>query len=246
MTIRSRNLFDPAAKEPFKLSRSRLENFFKCPRCFYLDRRLGIDRPSMPGYTLNSTVDHLFKKEFDIYRIQQKPHPLMKANGVDAVPFQHQDLEKWRENFHGVQFLHQPTNLLITGAIDDAWVRPNGELIVVDYKSTSKDGEVTLEDKWKDSYKRQMDIYQWLLRQNGFRVSKTGYFVYANALKIPDQFDGRLTFDIQLIAYEGDDAWVEPLVLKAHACLRSGSLPTGAKDCEFCAYRKSIRTVEKA
>ena len=138
------------------------------------------------------------------------------------------------------------SNFLITGAIDDAWVRPNGELIVVDYKSTSKDGEVTLEDKWKDSYKRQMDIYQWLLRQNGFRVSKTGYFVYANALKIPDQFDGRLTFDIQLIAYEGDDAWVEPLVLKAHACLRSGSLPTGAKDCEFCAYRKSIRTVEKA
>jgi len=200
----------------------------------------------MPGYTLNSAVDHLFKKEFDIYRIQQKPHPLMAANGIDAVPFQHPDLEKWRENFHGVQFLHQPTNFLITGAIDDAWVRPNGELIVVDYKSTSKDGEVTLEDKWKDSYKRQMDIYQWLLRQNGFRVSKTGYFVYANALKIPDQFDGRLTFDIQLIAYEGDDAWVEPLVLKAHACLRSGSLPTGAKDCEFCAYRKSIRTVEKA
>lgn len=241
---RIRNFFDPASKEPFKLSRSRLENFFRCPRCFYLDRRLGIDQPSIPAFTLNSAVDHLLKKEFDIYRVQQKPHPLMVANKLNAVPFKHPDLGAWRENFQGVQFLHRPTNFLITGAIDDAWVRPDGELIVVDYKSTSKDGEVTLEDKWKDSYKRQMEIYQWLLRRNGFRVSKTGYFVYANALKTPEQFDARLTFDIQLIAYEGDDSWVEPLILKAHACLMGTVLPAAASECEYCGYREAVRSVE--
>lgn len=241
---RTRNLFDPASKEPFKLSRSKLENFFKCARCFYLDRRLGIDPPSLPAFTLNSAVDHLLKKEFDFYRARKKPHPLMTQNALDAIPFQHPDLEAWRDNFQGIQFLHPPTNFLITGAIDDAWVRPDGELIVVDYKSTSKEGEVTLEDKWKDSYKRQMEIYQWLLRRNGFRVSKTGYFLYANALKTPEQFNGRLTFDLQLIPYDGDDGWVEPTLVRAHACLMSGSLPDADPECEYCGYRRLSREFE--
>ena len=48
---------------------------------------------------------------------------------------------------------------------------PGGELIVVDYKATSKDGEVTLDAPRQDGYKRQMEFYQWLLRCNGFTVS---------------------------------------------------------------------------
>jgi ATP-dependent exoDNAse (exonuclease V) beta subunit len=64
--------------------------------------------------------------------------------------------------------------------VDDLWQSPNGEIIVVDYKSTSKDGEVGLDAEWQGGYKRQMEIYQWLLRSNGFNVSNTGYFVYCN------------------------------------------------------------------
>ena len=62
---RTRNIFDPKSKEPFRLSRSRLELFVDCPRCFYLDRRLGTDRPPGFPFTLNSAVDTLLKKEFD-------------------------------------------------------------------------------------------------------------------------------------------------------------------------------------
>ena len=93
---RSRNLVGPALKEPFKLSRSRLENFIRWPRCFYLARRLGLDRPSMPGFTLNMAVDALLKKEFDLYRSKGEPHPLMVKHGVNAVPFKHPDLDTWR------------------------------------------------------------------------------------------------------------------------------------------------------
>lgn len=243
---RSRNLFDPASKEPFKLSRTRLENFIRCPRCFYLDRRLGLDRPSMPGFTLNMAVDALLKKEFDLYRAKGEPHPLMVQHGVKAIPFKHPDLDTWRENFKGLEYLHKPTNLLLTGAIDDLWVTPEGKLIVVDYKATSKDGEVTLEDEWKEGYKRQMEIYQWILRGMGFGVEDTGYFVYANGRKDVEGFNGVLCFFIKLIPYKADSSWVEKAVLDAAACLRSEVLPDGADDCEFCAYRKSIRVVETA
>ena len=58
---------------------------------------------------------------------------------------------------------------MITGAVDDIWVTPDGELIIVDYKSTSKDTEVNLDAEWQDGYKRQMEVYQWLLRQKGLR-----------------------------------------------------------------------------
>src|SRR3989338_683170 len=171
---RSRNIFDPRDTKPFKLSRSRVDAFLNCPRSFYFDRRLGVDRPPGFPFNLNSAVDTLLKKEFDLHRAKASIHPLMKHYAVDAIPFAHKDLNQWRENFVGVQFHHKPSNFIMTGAVDDVWVNPSSELIVVDYKSTSKDGEVTLDAEWQIGYKRQMEIYQWLLRQNGFSVSDTG------------------------------------------------------------------------
>ena len=96
---RTRNIFDPKSKEPFKLSRSKLEMFLDCPRCFYIDRRLGIGRVSGPAFTLNSATDTLLKKEFDLARLAGKFHPLMKKYKVDAVPFQHESIDERRENF---------------------------------------------------------------------------------------------------------------------------------------------------
>lgn len=166
----------------------------------------------------------------------------MEKYGVDAVPFQHGDLNQWRENFVGVQFYHKRTNFIITGAVDDVWVNPAGELIVVDYKATAKDGEVNIDAKWQESYKNQMEIYQWLLRQNGFKVSDTGYFVYVNGRRDKEAFDGKLEFDVKLIPYAGSDAWVEETLLDAKKCL-TGALPVSGEDCAYCAYREAANAV---
>jgi hypothetical protein len=237
---RKRNLFDPKAKTPFRLSRSKIESFMQCPRCFYLDRRLGIGQPSMPSFTLNTAVDELLKKEFDRYRIQQKRHPLMERFGIDAIPFAHPLLKEWQENFKGIQHHHLKTNFIITGAIDDLWQGSSQELFVVDYKSTSTREVIDLNSEYKISYKRQMEIYQWLLRQEGFRVSSLGYFVYCNADKDQDSFDGRLIFDLQIISYQGDSSWIEDIILKARTCLSSENIPDYTKDCEYCQYYKAI------
>ncbi len=224
-------------KEPFNLSRSKIDLFIECPRCFYIDRVLGTKRP--PGYpfALNSAVDHLLKQEFDAHRAEGKQHPLIEKYGVDARPVSHDDLDDWRNNFTGVRHLHQPTNLLVFGAIDDLWINSNDEYIVVDYKSTSKDKEITaLDEDWQDSYKRQMEVYQWLLRQNGYPVSDTGYFVYANGDKDREAFDGVLEFDVTLIGYTGDDSWVEKAIFDIKNCLESDEIPASGDDCDYCAY----------
>jgi len=144
----------------------------------------------MPPFLINSAVDELLKAEFDTYREKGEQHPWQIEFKVDAKPFKHANLNRWRHTFTGVQHLHEPTNLLIFGGVDDVWETPKGELVVVDYKATAKAKEITdLEDsKWHDAYRRQMEVYQWLLRGEGHKVSDTGYFVYANGISKKDGF----------------------------------------------------------
>ncbi len=228
--------------EAYKLSRSKIELFTQCPRCFWLDERLKLKRPSGPPFQINKAIDELFKKEFDVHRKAKTPHPIMTDNNVKAIPYMHEDLDKWRENFVGVGTLHEPTNLYIFGAIDDVWVNDHGELIVVDYKATAKQAEVSLDADWQMSYKRQLEIYQWLLRANGFKVSNTGYFVYANGRMDLEGFFNKVEFRTKLIPYTGSDSWIEKTLKSMKKCLEGDMPPVGSAamggPCDFCEYAK--------
>lgn len=237
---RTKNVFDPNTKEAFKLSRSRIDLFLNCPRCFYLDRRLGVDRPPGFPFSLNSAVDALLKKEFDTHRAKQTKHPLMAHYEIDAVPLRDERMDEWRDALRrGVQYLHKPTNLLITGGIDDVWVNVKGDLHIVDYKATSKEEEVALDADWQMGYKRQVEIYQWLFRQNRFKVSDIAYFVYCNGKTDKEAFDGKLEFDIKIIPHKGDDSWVEKAIERVYKCLSSEEIPRPAPDCDYCNYRNA-------
>lgn len=215
----------------------------QCPRCFWLDVRLKITRPSSPPFNINKTIDELFKKEFDKYRAEKKPHPLMTEFSVEAIPFEHEQLDAWRDTFVGIIVQHEPTNLHVFGGVDDIWTNDAGELIVVDYKATSKDKEVGIDAEWQIAYKRQLEVYQWLLRQNGFTVSDTGYFVYTNGRMDLDSFNDRVEFRTKIIPYTGSTDWVEPTLKKMKKCM-DGDMPAVGKSamggpCEFCEYAKS-------
>jgi CRISPR/Cas system-associated exonuclease Cas4 (RecB family) len=239
--------YTPGQKTPFKVSRSKIELFMQCQRCFWLDTRLKIKRPSSPPFNINKAIDELFKKEFDIYRKKGVPHPLMKDNQILAVPYQHEDLDKWRENFVGVDYLHEKTNLHVFGAVDDVWVGEDGKLIVVDYKATAKDKPVTSlgpEGTWQDMYRRQMEVYQWLLKQNGFEVSDTGYFVYATGTQDRDGFNNVVEFETYVFPHHGNSDWVEQTIIDMKKCMDSDVMPPVGKaamggSCEYCEYAKS-------
>jgi CRISPR/Cas system-associated exonuclease Cas4 (RecB family) len=236
--------YKPGQTEPFKVSRSKIELFKQCPRCYWLDARLKISRPSGPPFNINKAIDELFKKEFDRHRQAGTQHPIMIENKLEAVlPFKHADLDKWRHNFTGVATLHEPTGFHVYGAVDDIWANAAGELIVVDYKATAKQSDVTINADWQISYKRQMEVYQWLLRQNGFEVNNTGYFVYTNGRFDLDGFNDRVEFRTKLIPYTGDDSWVEPTLKDMKKCLENDTMPpvgTAAMGgpCDFCEYAR--------
>jgi CRISPR/Cas system-associated exonuclease Cas4 (RecB family) len=241
--VKTYKIFNPESKEPFELSRSKIDLFLECARCFYLDRRLGIGRPDSFPFTLNNAVDALLKKEFDIHRKAQSKHPLLESYGLDAVPLQDDRMDEWRDALrNGIKYLDKELNLIIRSGIDDVWVNPEGEIIIADYKATSKadaEAEINLDAEWQIGYKRQMEVYQWLFRQNGFKVSETGYFVYVNGKQDREAFDAKLEFDVVLLPYKGDPSWIPETLKQIKQCLLEEKLPNPSETCQYCAYRKA-------
>ncbi|MFZ4394606.1 MAG: PD-(D/E)XK nuclease family protein [Kiritimatiellia bacterium] len=235
-------LFDPASTEPFPLSRSKVQAWIDCPRCMYFDRRLGLTQPGPPSMMLNRAVDVLLKAEFDQYRERANAHPIMAKHGIDAVPFRHPDLATWRSNFKGIRLLHRPTNFMLYGAVDDIWVTPSGELLVVDYKGTAsaKSEPQNLDAEYRQGYKRQLEFYQFLLRGNGFTVARRAYIVYAVGKIDRPTFDAKVLFDMQLLEHLGNTDWIEPTLLKIKETLMLDSPPPPAPDCELCRYIEAV------
>lgn len=240
--VRTKGRFDPTSAEPFRLSRSKIDLFVECPRCFYIDQRFGCGRPKSFPFNLNNAVDTLMKKEFDTHRVDGTVHPLVKAYGLPFVPLKHKDLDLWRDAMrNGISFNYQPANLIVRGGIDDVWHDPStGEIVIVDYKATSKEGEVSLDADWQVGYKRQIEIYQWLFMMNGFKVSPTGYFVYVNGKTDAASFDAKLEFDLKLIPYTGKTDWIPRTLDTLAACLRDDRIPLASKHCEYCGYINAV------
>jgi RecB family exonuclease len=224
-----------------KLSRSKLELFTECQRCFWLDVKKGVKRPPGFPFTLNNAVDYLLKEEFDKHREAKTRHPVMEKYNIDALPFAHENLNKWRHNFTGVQVDHKKSGFLVYGAVDDLWINPDGEISVVDYKATGAN-----EHKIHDSYRRQMEIYQWLLRQNGLDVSNTGYFVFAKADKAEGfgMGEAALSFNLFIEPLQGDDSWVEQTIMNAKKTYDKETAPEPGLDCDYCPYRAAARKLE--
>ena len=259
----------------FQLSRSGIDEYLDCKKCFYLNRRLGLKKPSQIPFNLNSAVDNLFKNEFDNHRRMKSKHPIMEKYGIDAIPYSHPELDIWRHNFSGVRVdltiktetekrssnlqtsfddlmdndlekstKNIDTDIEIFGAVDDIWTYPNGDLVVVDYKSTSKsvDNQFhsinTWDDVWSGGkmYKRQLEIYQWLLSEKGFSVSSDCYIVYANAHKDKQEFNSVLDFEVTLLRHEGDISWIDSVLKDVYKLLNSDDIPDSDSECELCGY----------
>ena len=225
-----------------------------------------MSQPGIPGFALNTQVDELLKKEFDVHRAAEIPHPYMVQFGLGhLVPLKHEMMDDWRNNRKGVRTAKHGLELF--GSVDDIWCDPKegGEWFVVDYKATASADEMTaelfFEDVYKGSYVRQLAIYQWLLRELGAPVSSKGYFVYENGNKAVDSLmDGGTDAaprgiplkPVRVIEIDTADAncvvegervdmeWVENLVMNAKACLDLTSPPGAGAHCQHCPYVSAV------
>ena len=241
--------YDPESKDPFVISRSKIEMYLKCKRCFFLDRKLSVKPPETLPFTLNSAVDALLKNDFDQARKSKTQHRYLKQFKINAIPFDHNNLETWRSNFKGIRYHHKKTNFIVTGAIDDVWMnQENNKLHMVDYKSSStKDVDKIkyLGQPWHDGWKRQLDIYGFLFKNNGFDVHETGYFLFCNAQKNLKEFDNKLNFELTMIPYELNLSWIDKTLLEIKEFLDTKDMPDYGINCDNCRFLKENNTLKK-
>ena len=227
--------------EVIKLSRSTVEKYLNCRRCCVLDKKYKIRPPSLP-FTLNIAVDNLCKNEFDFYRNIQQPHPLFAKHGIDAIPFKHEKLDEWRSNFKGIRYKSKDYRYDFGGAVDDIWQKSNGELIIADVKATSRSNfdwnDTFNKYEYAKAYKRQLEMYQWLFKKNGFEVADEAYLLYFNGKKNEEFFNNQLNFDVHFIKIKCSTSWVESAVINTVKLLRSDFFPLPSANCEYCNYLK--------
>lgn len=247
--VRTSSIYQPGQATDFEISRTAFSDFLKCPRDFYLNKVLGLKEPSMPSWPLNSTVDALYKKEFDVCREKQVPHRLMWKNQLPhVVPFKHEKMDEWRDALRGgIKNRYKGTNIILKGGIDDAWLNTqDSSIIIVDYKSQAKAKLETseyFEDVFHQDYAIQLDFYNYLFREAGFKMNDTAYILVANANKDKSAFDGCLTFEEAFIPYKWDADWIPDKVDQMLDVLNSSSIPDENPYCELCAYNRELKNL---
>jgi hypothetical protein len=218
-----------------RLSRSKIELFIECPRCFYADVKLKKKRPPTFPFTLNNAVDSLLKKEFDEFRKSGVAHPIQENSGF--IPAIHNSLELWRNPFKGgISFLDEKQSCTYYGAIDDIWINGDEQFAVVDYKATAKETAVTMLPEWASSYARQLSFYSYLFHKNGYKMYSKGFLVYMTAITSHSRLASHLKFESSLIEVDLDMSWIEPTIDNIHKVLVQSNFPDKSNNCKYCQF----------
>ncbi len=225
--------------------------YMQCPRCFWALKHKGIKRPGCDreSFRLPSLMDQLRKDQCDRCRKTKTTLNIFEKNNIEAFPFE--DEEKsvigWRKPFYEggtLEYHDEDRNIIFSGSLDDVFINPQVELIVVEFKSTStKPGESLQKNKWFLNNRLQVMFYALLLSKNKRVVHNTGYLIYSDALSYgPDglPFNNRLYFKTILVACPMDYLLLERILNESIYCLRAAIPPAvknvGRKGCKFCNF----------
>ena len=117
------------------------------------------------------------------------------------------------------------------GAVDNL-LNNNGKLIVLDYKTRG----FALKEDTAHHYQDQLDIYNFLLRKNGYETEDYAYLL----LYLPEQVmeTGEFKFKNELVKMKIDINHAEMLFKRAVKIVK-GELPEAGKDCVFCKWREN-------
>ena len=213
----------------YKLSPSTLSLFKDCPRCFWLQLNKGIKRPAGIFPSLPSGMDRILKIHFDSFMKKGLLPPELKELTGSVKLFDDQKLlEVWQNNFEGVRWKDDNGNTLF-GAIDNLLVKGD-KLIVLDFKTR---GFPCKEDT-HGYYQDQMDIYNFLLRKNGYMTEDYTYLLFYHPEKVNEK--GHVEFNTNLKKIPANPENAEKIFKKALETLNELEPKAGEK-CEYCRFQ---------
>lgn len=210
----------------YKLSPSSLSLMEECPRCFWLAQHKVWSRPSGIFPSLPSGMDSILKKHFDKFMEINKLPPELCDNHEckDMKLFSDRDLLKvWRSNLKGISFTDEDGNIL-HGAVDNLLVKGK-KIIVLDYKTRG----FPLKEDTHEHYQHQLDIYNFLLRKNGYETEDYAFLLFYHPKEVLS--NGDIVFNKDLIRMKINVKKAEDIFNSAIKLLNE-ECPT--KTCEWC------------
>lgn len=216
---------------PYKFSPSSLSLLKECPKCFWLQFNKDIKRPSGIFPSLPSGMDRVLKEHFDSFIKKGELPPELKDCNDDCKLFDDEELLKiWRSNFKGIQWADDEGNIL-KGAVDNI-LQKGKKLIVLDYKTRG----FPLKEDTAGHYQDQLDIYNFLLRKNGYETEDYAYLLFYHPNKV--NANGDVVFNTDLVKMEISIKNAERIFKEAVETLE-GEMPNCAEECEFCKWRET-------
>lgn len=217
-----------------KLSPSSINLMLECPKCFWIQVNKGIKRPSGAFPSLPSGMDKVLKEHFDRFMEKGRLPPELKncecAKEGCRLFADKEKLKVWRSNLKGLEYLDKKSGILLHGAVDNILVKGK-KLIVLDYKTRG----FPVKEDTHEHYQAQMDLYNFLLRKNGFETEDYTYLLFYHPECVLES--GEVVFCTTLIKIKTGASDGEKLFRKAVKIVQ-GKEPKSHKECEFCKWNK--------
>lgn len=213
----------------FKLSPSSINLMIECPRCFWLTQHKVWKRPAGVFPSLPSGMDSVLKVHFDKFMKQGKLPPELcdKKECANLKLFDDEDkLKIWRSNLKGIFWADEDGNI-IHGAVDNLLLDKD-KIVVLDYKTRG----FPLKEDTHEHYQLQLDIYNFLLRKNGYKTEDFAYLLFYYPKEVLKT--GEVIFNTELKRMKVDVKDAETTIKSAIKLLNS-DCPT--KSCEWCKGR---------
>ncbi len=227
----------------FSISRSKIDLFFDCNRCFYLDQKYGIKRPHGTPLVINNFVVNHYKNILNEFRLKQEVYPDSKKIKRKLIPSNIDSLNNWNHPFKGISYIHKKTNFRLKASLDDVWqCEETKKFFPVIIKSTSRKKDINSDSIWP-GYWKQLSLYSYLLSKNSLDVSNSGVLVYLNASENFPSNHQKIDFELLIFEKELELLWIEPTLEIIYKTLNSDNLPLNHNSCKYCRYQTNIQRV---
>ncbi|MBI3190310.1 PD-(D/E)XK nuclease family protein [archaeon] len=224
-------MYSMPSEVKYKLSPSSLNLLEECPRCFWLYVTQKRSRPSGAFPSLPSGVDRILKHHFDKYRELGELPPELHKHGVAGKLFSDMDLLKvWRNNLKGLQFIDKENKIMLRGAVDDL-LQNDEKIIALDFKTRG----FALKEDTHHHYQHQLNLYNFLLRKNGYDTEDYAYLLFFMPEAINET--GHFVFHTDLVKMKINVEHAEQLFHKAIKVVE-GEIPDSSDECKFCKWQK--------
>ncbi len=210
-----------------------------CPRCFWLQLKMGFRLPYQIFPGIFSSLDSYQKQCIHLFYEKHGRLPVWIAKLGDLVrpvPVLHHSK---------FQYLDRKTNVLLTGTPDDIYARADGSLLIVDFKTAKFTGN---QDRLHPVYVTQLNCYALINEKMELGMVSGLALVYFEPETERIDVDERIRdagFDLGFAAHTvmvemnlGQIPW---LLQRTREIFDLDAAPTPAPGCKDCELVEAIR-----